>query len=435
MQLLIRVAALFLSTRFARTTGLMVPPVCSVKGLLENASSWANHDLQHMELASATDCAHECCKVPECGGFTFAASVNWQSTECPLGSSCCFLKDLATGKVGHLVPVANATSGLVHSGRHPGSLPERFPPISGWQPVLGDNWSQPVFTANDTWEHDAVQEPQVIFQPENRTLRMWYRGGGWGFPSGVGVADSSDGKTWTRYAGNPVWYGSQPWVFKEAEGKYWLYVTSNGNEPSVHIATSNDGLLWKNCSDGPYVNLPRGGAVVGTLFGNRAVWKEADGTWRMLQECGTSEGVWEIFLYNGKSALEWEVANDGMPLYSLQRHAKSMFGGIHIATVDGEYTPRGPTGLYNVWYHAGANGDLPTDIYHATSTDLINWTVTPATPVLSHRGTGDGFAYDQVADPSPLVADDTAYIVFDGDDNRPGAITHAAIGMGFVKLV
>lgn len=281
-----------------------------------------------------------------------------------------------------------------------------------------------------------VQEPQVIFQPESKTLRMWYRGGGWGFPSAVGVADSSDfGKTWTRYPGNPVAYGSQPWIYKEAVGKYWMYTTSNGNAPSVQIATSTDGLSWTNCSDGPYVHLPRGGAVYGTLWGNRAVWKEPDGAWRMLHECGTSEGVWEIFLYKGQSALEWQVANNGMPLYSLQRSAHSMFGGIHIATVDGEYTPRGPSGLYNVWYHAGAHGDLPTDIYHATSTDLINWTVTPATPVLSHRGTGDGFAYDQVADPSPLVAGDSAYIVFDGDDNRPGATTHAAIGMGFVKLV
>ena len=39
-----------------------------------------------------------------------------------------------------------------------------------------------------------------------------------------------------------------------------------------------------------------------------------------------------------------------------------MFGGCHIATVDGQYTPKDPsTGRYNIWYHAGANGDLPTD--------------------------------------------------------------------------
>ena len=112
-----------------------------------------------------------------------------------------------------------------------------------------------------------------------------------------------------------------------------------------------------------------------------------------------------------------------------------MFGGIHIANVDGAYSPKDPaTGLYHAWYHAGAHGNLSTDVYHATSSNLILWNVTPARPVLSHRGTGSGFAFDQVADPSPLTAEDTAYLAFDGDDNRPGASTHAAIGMGFVKL-
>ena len=179
---------------------------------------------------------------------------------------------------------------------------------------------------------------------------------------------------------------------------------------------------------------PRGGSVTGTLFGNRAVWKEAENKWFMLQECGTSEGVWEIFLYHGKSALEWEVGNGGNPLKTLQRHTRSMFGGCHIATVDGQYTPKNSDSLYTIWYHAGANGNLPTDIYHATSADLMNWTVSPSTPVLSHRGTGAGFAYDQVADPSPLVAGHNAFIAFDGDDNRPGAKTHAAIGMGIATL-
>jgi hypothetical protein len=36
-----------------------------------------------------------------------------------------------------------------------------FPPAGGWRPLLGD-WGTPVLTAdNATWEHDAVQEPQV----------------------------------------------------------------------------------------------------------------------------------------------------------------------------------------------------------------------------------------------------------------------------------
>ena len=74
--------------------------------------------------------------------------------------------------------------------------------------MLGD-WSKPVLTAdNNTWEVDAVQEPQVIYLPELKLLRMWYRGAGWAAPSGVGVADSFDGgKTWTKHGANPVWVG------------------------------------------------------------------------------------------------------------------------------------------------------------------------------------------------------------------------------------
>ena len=327
---------------------------------------------------------------------------------------------------------------------------QAFPPATGWQPVLGD-WAKPVLTAdNNTWEHTAVQEPQVIYMPELQLMRMWYRGAGWGKPSGLGVADSKDGgKTWHKYKGNPVWgggrpesedeYAGQPWIYREAADKYWLYTTSNSNPPRVAIATSTDGLSWRNCTEGPWVNQshvpsPRGGSVTGTLFGNRAVWKEAAGKWHMLQECGTSEGVWEVFLYSGTSALNWTVANGGSPLRTLQRHARSMFGGCHIATVDGQYAPKDQDGQYTIWYHAGANGNLPTDIYHATSSDLINWTVTPATPVLSHRGTGTGFAYDQVADPSPLTVGNTAYMAYDGDDNRAGATQHAAIGMGIASL-
>ena len=326
-----------------------------------------------------------------------------------------------------------------------------FPPSGKvWKPVLGD-WSKPVLTADaGTWESDAVQEPQVIGMGGNGSMRMWYRGAGWGMASGLGVADSSDGgKTWRKYAGNPVWGGSrpnkdeaagQPWVYREAADKYWLYTTSNGKPfPMVHIASSADGLSWVNVTEGPFVNRshipsPRGGNVTGTLFGNRAVWKETEGVWWCLQECGTSEGVWEIFLYSGTSALNWTVANNGNPLRSLQRHAGSMFGGCHIATVDGQYAPKDAEGRYAIWYHAGANGNLPTDIYHATSTDLIHWDVSPSTSVISHRGTGKGFAYDQVADPSPLTIGNMAYMAYDGDDNRAGAKTHAAIGMGFATL-
>jgi|EP01047_Picozoa_sp_COSAG01_P032554 hypothetical protein len=239
-----------------------------------------------------------------------------------------------------------------------------FPPpgAGGWRPPTHN----PVLVPdNATWEHTAVQEPQVVFVPEQKLMRMWYRGAGWGFPSGLGVADSTDlGRTWQRYARNPVWGargipgegGGQPWIYREGPGQYWLYTTfSNahgaGKTATMQIAKSGDGLAWTNVSVGA-VPLPSAHdarpaadrAITGTMFGNRAVWKEANGKWHMLQECGTSEGVWEVFLYAGSSATEWRVRAG--PLRTLQRHSRSMFGGCHIATV-GEYTRTATSTILN----------------------------------------------------------------------------------------
>eukprot|EP00035_Acanthoeca_spectabilis_P026642 m.463583 g.463583 ORF g.463583 m.463583 type:complete len:384 (+) comp23094_c0_seq1:13-1164(+) len=312
-----------------------------------------------------------------------------------------------------------------------------FPPGGAvWKPATG-SWNTPVLTANaSSWEHTAVQEPQVIYIPEDKVLRMWYRGAGWGHPSGVGVAESSDeGRTWTKRSENPVWVGAdgvsadcagQPFVYRESSGKYWLFGTNN-HPARLCIATSTDGIHWVNASatSASQVPLPPNGA----LFGNRAFWQESPTEWKLLQEVGVKGGVWEVFLYTGKDPFSFVVANGGLPLSDLQRHPGSMYGGCHIATVDGQFMPKDPTtGLYTIWYHAGAHGNLPTDIYHASSANLLNWTVSPATPVITHQG-GGSFAFDQVADPSPLTVGATAYIAYDGDNNGCKECSHASIGL------
>ena len=182
-----------------------------------------------------------------------------------------------------------------------GTCAAAFPPAGAvWEPVSG-SWDRAVLTPERTWEGEGVQEPQVVYQPATKSLRMWYRGGGWGVPSGLGVADSLDGgKTWTKFAGNPVYVGKdavsadcagQPWVYQESADRYWLFTTNN-HPVRTCVAFSTDGLAWKNASkSAESVVAP---PPSGTLFGNRAVWKEPDGTWRLLQECGTQSGVWQV---------------------------------------------------------------------------------------------------------------------------------------------
>ena len=213
----------------------------------------------------------------------------------------------------------------------------------------------------------------------------------------------------------------QPWV-AVVNKTWWLFTstwdTARGSS-STNIATSADGISWATHADAS-VPLPEGGSA--TLFGNRAAWVE-DGAWVMLQEVGIPS-PWQIYIYRSSDGLAWRLENGGQPGSGLQRHQGGMYGGPSLANVEGVAQPRDADGTYHLWYHAAsASGNLPTNVYHATSTDLTSWTASPAGPVLSHGGAA--FEYDQVADPSAAVHAGHAFLYYDGDNNRVGS---ASIG-------
>ena len=288
-----------------------------------------------------------------------------------------------------------------------------YPPTNAsWTRVA----SNPVLSPSAAWEGTCVCENVVLF--ENDTYKMWYRGG-WS-ETGIGFATSSDGIAWEKHVGNPVYGGGgsgvrtspgEPWVSK-FNGLYWLYTTDNSG-PFMNVSTSPDGLLWT--PQAAACPLPPGA----TLWGNRVVWTEGVGTWKMLQEA-MAGGLWQIFLFSSADGLVWVIGNGGAPLMTLQVHASGMYGGPRFARLGAELVPRFPDGLYHLWYHAGTDGGgLPTDIFHATSADLLNWRVSPVTPVLTHAGSG--WEWDQVAGPVPVVpapsAPGQALLYYDGDNN------------------
>lgn len=137
---------------------------------------------------------------------------------------------------------------------------------------------------------------------------------------------------------------------------------------------------------------------------------------------GKQRHLWEIHLFKSTDGgTTWTAQNSGNPLTSLQIHAGGAYGGPGIY-------PTQVGGLYQLWYHAvNASGDLPTDIYRATSPDLINWTPITPNPVLTHLGSG--FEFDQVADPCVVEVAGTSYLFYDGDNN--GTST-AAIGVATI---
>lgn len=272
----------------------------------------------------------------------------------------------------------------------------------------------------------AVQEPVVRYTAA-LGWEMWYTGG-WSAPA-TGYATSSDGLAWTKYASNPVFGkggsgyagGSNCPEIIVVGGTYYLYATDN-DVPVVNVATSADGIAWTIQASS--ITLPAGK----TVWGNHVVWIEG-AVWKMLQEAGSSP--WETYLYTSSDGLTWTIGNSGNALTTLRVAVGGMYGGPTFATdLHGDKTPKFG-GLYHLWYHATpGSGNLPTNIYHATSPDLITWTQVSPSPVLTYAGSG--FEVDQVADPSIVVVGGTASMFYDGENNpasagRIGLATRASL--------
>jgi hypothetical protein len=286
-------------------------------------------------------------------------------------------------------------------------------------PPTGSEWarvpSNPVLRPELPWEGACVCENVALWDATRREFVMFYRGG-WGSQA-VGRATSADGVTWAKLP-QPVYAadgkdGGEPWVHRDGadlSGTLLLYTTNNNPAHTFISASTDGGLTWAPLANAS-VPLPPSSS----LFGNRVVWREG-AQWLMLQEV-MSGGPWQIFLYNSSDGVtDWAVLNGGLPLSSLQLHPGGMYGGPRFASIDGVLTPRWADGLYHLWMHCtNSSGGLPTDVYHASSKDLISWQVTPG-PAVTHAG-GSGFEHDQCAGPVPLTVGDKAFLYYDGDNN------------------
>lgn len=286
--------------------------------------------------------------------------------------------------------------------------------------------SNPIITPTVAWESTAVAEVGG-FVDHGSYLTGFYSAG-WGSP-GLGRFTTTDGITVTKDAGNPVLGqgGSglagniaSPRVFLHA-GVLHLYASSGSplRSTTVHYTSTDDGETWSSASLS--ISLASGC----TLWGNAEVWIEGS-TWYRLQDEFHST-FWQVYLYTSSDGNTWSIANSGSPLSTLQVHAGDTYGGMRFALINGAITPKVGS-VYELWFHAASAGaTLPTDLYHATSSSFPgtpdSWTISPATPILTHLGTG--FEIDQMAGPVPVLWKDQSFLYYDGDDN-----THSAASIG-----
>lgn len=237
----------------------------------------------------------------------------------------------------------------------------------------------------------GASEPTLIVEAD--TVKMWYT---FGWATGyIDYATSSDGLTWTQH-GHTIGhstgtsgYGGNCFHSSvvKIDGLYYLYFADD-NDGNLWRAVSTDGTSW----EAPVQSIAKTAYSWSLGWDNTLVWREGT-TWHLLVEAHPSAGgPWGTWHFTGSDGLHWTPSSTSN-IASLMPFGTNQVGGPFMSTP----LPR-RDGLYHLWYHGGSTSaapETPTGIYHATSSDLLTWTIlNGGQPLLSPPS-----GWDQVADP------------------------------------
>lgn len=275
----------------------------------------------------------------------------------------------------------------------------------------GTSWRQysgnPILEPTAGWETTAVQEPEVVYDHATGLWRIFYTGG-WDNPA-IGTATSTDGFTWTKYAGNPIIGPDAAHFGLHYDGTTFrlFYANGAGAGATIYLATSTDGESWVD--EGEVLAVP----AWATQLANCDVVL-ADGTWHMLYDARSTSPVrWKVG--HATASDPTAFTDDGLgPIDAFSFGGST--GSVCILSVPHD-------GGFRVFFHAVPAGeplpDLPTDMYVMDAVDDSLRQYTTPTKILTRS---QAWEVDQVAD--ACVAGGRLF--FAGLDNASEA---AAIGV------
>ena len=115
-----------------------------------------------------------------------------------------------------------------------------------------------------SWDSYHLSPGPVI--KEDGIYKMYYNG--WEYQEGawhIGLATSTDGINWTKYSGNPILSGGS-WDLHcsahsmvKKDGIYYMFYTGspenyNGDIYNIGLATSTDGIVWQKYAGNPLMS-------------------------------------------------------------------------------------------------------------------------------------------------------------------------------------
>ncbi|MDO8491528.1 MAG: dockerin type I domain-containing protein [Dehalococcoidia bacterium] len=267
---------------------------------------------------------------------------------------------------------------------------------AGWRdfslnPVLG-------LGAAGSWNESATGAASVIL--DGSTYKMWVTGFRPDGTSQIGYATSTDGKTWTPFANNPLttlgpgasgsWNDlgvGSPSVIKDGS-TYRMWYTGYANVggvlvPRIGYASSVDGTAWAPFASNPIMIQGAAGTFTESGVMSPSVILDSGAlkmwfTGRSAAGAGESIGTLKIGYATSTDATTW-APYVGNPVLSANPANSWETRGVGPATV-----VRG--GLtYYMWYTgtSGTGASLRTTLNGATSSNGTTWNPSASNPLLS----------------------------------------------------
>jgi predicted GH43/DUF377 family glycosyl hydrolase len=249
--------------------------------------------------------------------------------------------------------------------------------------------SNPILSqgAVGSWESTCIYTHCII--NDSGIFKMWYGGSTKAYmDEKIGYATSNDGKSWTKYAGNPVmgngsfgsWdgasIGSMCVIKDDSTYKMWYY-GNNGTVGRIGYATSDDGINWTKYAGNPVMGIGAGGAWDSNEIGPNCVIKDND-EYKMWY--GGSEGNHSQVGYaNSSDGINWtRYANNPV----LKIGASGAWDDDNV----GYFCAVNVSGMFHGWF--GGDSGTYWGIGYANSSDGICWTKYASNPVMSRTGSG-----------------------------------------------
>jgi predicted GH43/DUF377 family glycosyl hydrolase len=245
----------------------------------------------------------------------------------------------------------------------------------------------PLLTKGPTGSYDQLKiGPRAILREAPNVWKMWYEAVPGVNQSTTGYATSSDGFVWTKYAGNPIMVPSAAWegtggtnhedsptaILKE-DGIYklWYHGISNTTR-AIGYAESKDGLTWTKYAGNPVVTPGPNGAWDADTVCEPRVLRVGTQYYMFYTHCAGSHGIGLATSSDGKSWSKY-AGNPVLTIGATWDNQQVSWGEVYY---DGQ--------RFFMWYPGRKTTDTGGfSLGLATSTDGKVWTRSPNNPVMT----------------------------------------------------